>query len=109
MRAICCGVTAEPNCNISSSGENRVSPIGGMPEPGGSGMTGRSMSRVPGGAPLPPCLPLARLPAVTLHCHAVSGARTSPHPTAGPVAAAADRRPRAGPNGIWKVKPRRWA
>ena len=33
-----------------------------MPEPGGSGMTAISMRRVPGGAPLPPCLPLARLP-----------------------------------------------
>ena len=59
------------NWNTTSSGENRVSPIGGMPEPGGSGMTDMSMRRVPGGAPLPPFLPLARLPG----------------PTAGPAAA----------------------
>ena len=40
-----------------------------MPEPGGSGMTAISMSRVPGGAPLPPCRPLARLRCYPARCY----------------------------------------
>ena len=105
MRATCCGVTAEPTCNITSSGTNRVSPIGGMPEPGGSGMAGRSISRVPGGAPLPPCLPLARLPTSAPPlppCLLMTGL-----PVLAPLfpLILLPMSSAGAPNGIWKVKP----
>ena len=108
MLPICSGVVPEANWNTSRSGESRVSPIGGMPEPGGSGMTGMSMRRVPGGAPLPPCIPLARLPALTWTLRSVPlptapaptrTLRSPPLPTV-PMGAAA-----GWPKAVWKVKP----
>ena len=54
-------------------------------------MTGISMSRVPGGAPLPPCRPLARLPApATAACLAETGRLCWRRLCRSPAAAAAD-------------------
>src|SRR6516164_59276 len=89
MLPICCGVVPEANWDTSSSDENRVSPIGGMPEPGGSGVTGMSMRRVPSGAPFPALQPVSEAARGHLDRTLSPGARTNPHPILGPVAAAA--------------------
>ena len=107
---ICCGVTVEAICSITSSGENRVSPTGGMPEPGGSGITGMvNEPRVGPGAPLPPCLPLARLPASARATVTLSpigdAARASAATDSSPIATAAVMSAAGCPRGIWKVKP----